>query len=169
MDKKELDLNETQLFNSPLEVALRLLFIFKNTTKSLDQQRLVYYNYLVTHSSDIENAPKSLHADLPRRSCEILVNSEVIKQGLTLLISKDLITVNYLKNGIYYKKNKKTDEFLSLFSSNYAKQLDQISKWVSENFDKLNSNKMKEFIESNLGKWGSEFSTNTTYGADIYE
>lgn len=149
---------KSNVFNSPLELALRLLFIFNSTTKSLDLQRLIYYNYLLVHSADIPEAPKSIHADLPRRSYEILVNRNIVKQGLTLLLSKDLISVKYLTNGIQYKGNANTESFLKYFESDYSKNLNDRARWLCSNFDKLSDNQLTQFIESNIGKWGSEFS-----------
>jgi len=169
MDQMKKSFTENKdLFNSPLEVALRLLFIFKSTDKALDQQRLIYYNYLVAHSSDIPNAPKSLHADLPRRSCEILVNRVIIKKGLTLLLSKGLIDVVYSKKGVKYKQNKSTGLLTKYFTSTYSKNLEESAQWLCSEFDSLNEKSLSEFIDKNLGKWGSEFSTELDLGGDVY-
>ena len=149
---------KTSVFNSPLEIALRLLFIFNKTSKPLDLQRLIYYNYLLVHSADIPNSPKSIHADLPRRSCEMLVNRTVVKKGITLLLLKDLIGVKYLKDGILYKKNKNTESFIQYFESVYSKQLQERADWLCSNFDKLTDSQITRLMDSNIGKWGSEFS-----------
>ena len=111
----EVKTRQISVFNSPLEIALRLLFIVNRTSKSLDLQRLIYYNYLIVHSSDIPESPGSIHADLPRRSCEMLVNRTIVKKGLTLLVSKDLIAVKYSNEGILYGKNNNTDLFIQNF------------------------------------------------------
>ena len=152
-------INISSIFNSPLEASLRLLFIFKNTKKSiLDTQRMIYYNYLLIHSSDILNAPKSLHPDMPNRACEIFVSRKIILKGLNLLISKDLISVIYAPTGVKFKPNKNTFLFVNNMESGYSKELDKRAKWVCENFDKLADNKLKIIMQDNLGKWGSEFS-----------
>lgn len=62
------------IFNSPLEIALRLLYIFNSTTIPLDIQRLVNYHYLLIHSGDIPDSPKSIHPSLPIRACETASN-----------------------------------------------------------------------------------------------
>jgi hypothetical protein len=155
-------------FNSPIEVALRLLFIFNNTKKSFDIQRLIYYNYLLIHSSDVPNAPASIHADLPRRSCEMLVNRKVIQKALTILLSRGLIDVVYLKKGIEYKKNNYTEIFTTYFDSTYSKQLQERSQWLGAEFDKLDDKQLSKLMDSNLGKWGSEFSVIYTDLDDVY-
>ncbi len=150
--------DRTIVFNTPLEVALRLLFIFNKTSKTLDLQRLIHYNYLLVHSSDIPDSPKSMHADLPQRSSEMSVNRPVVKKALTLLLLKDLIAVEYSNNGIHYIKNKNTELFTQYFESDYSKKLDHRANWLCSNFDKLTDEELTQLINSNMGKWGSEFS-----------
>lgn len=159
---------KNEVFNSPLEVALRLLFIFDNTTKSLDLQRLVYYNYILIHSSDIPDAPKSVHADLPRRFGEILVNRKVIQKGLTLLLSKGLIDVKYLKDGISYRGNKQTALFICHFDTEYSRKLAKIADWLSSQFDSMTDKQLSDYMEKNIGKWGSEFLPNRNSLDDVY-
>ncbi len=146
------------LFNSPLEIALRLLFIFEKTDRSFDLQRLIYYIYLIVHSSDIPNSPSSLHPDLPRRSCEMLVNRPIVKKALLLLILKDLISVTYTKNGIEYRKNENTTMFTKYFNSNYAENLKTRAIWLCDSFDNYSDDELTRLMDNNIGKWGSEFS-----------
>ena len=155
---KKAESSDGGVFNSPLEVALRLLFIFKNSKRAHDLQRLVYYNYLLVHSSDVSENLKSIHADLPRRSCEILVNRSVLKKALTVLISRDLIEILYLKDGITYRKNESTDLLTDYFSTNYSKELQERALWLTTVFDEKTDKQLESYIDANLGKWGSEFS-----------
>ena len=155
---EKMNIEKNIIFNFPLEIALRLLFIFNSSSIPLDLQRLIYYNYILVHSSDIPNGPKSIHADLPRRSCEMLVNRPIIKKGLTLLLSKDLISVQYDRNGIQFRKNKNTSFFINYFESSYSQLLRDRSNWLSSEFDEFNDEELAQIIESNIGKWGSEFS-----------
>lgn len=86
------------------------------------------------------------------------VNRSIIKKALTLLLSKDLIVVKYLKKGIQYKKNDNTNSIASYFESEYSKQLDQRAKWLCSTFDGLTDSKLSQLVEANTEKWGSEFS-----------
>ncbi|MFA5406757.1 MAG: ABC-three component system middle component 2 [Candidatus Nanoarchaeia archaeon] len=152
-------MNLSVFFNSPLEAGLRLLFLFNNTQKRLlDTQRLIFYNYLLIHSSDIPNAPKSLHPDMPNRACEMVISRKIIKKGLNLLLSKDLICVKYSKTGIKFKPNKNTSLFINYLSNDYSKELNERAKWVCDKFDDLSDTNLNKFIQANFGKWGSEFS-----------
>lgn len=148
---------DENLFNNPLEFGLRILYILKNTKKKLSLQRLIYYNYLLIHSSDIEEAPKSLHPNMPNRSCELIISREILKKALILLMSRELIKVHYLKTGIYYGSNKYTSLFLNHFNTEYSQRLDNVSKWIIERFDSLSEKDIANFMNNKIKDWGSEF------------
>jgi len=151
---------EEVIFNGRIELALRTLYLLKHSNKDLDLQRILYYNYLMVHSSDISGGPISLHPDLPNRSCEIIVLREKFKEAIQMLISKEIIGVKYKKKGVYYTKNEKTLNFLNYFESDYSKNIDKIAKWTCDYFGKEKDVKISQFINNNLSKWGEEFSEN---------
>lgn len=153
-----MDKDKQVIFNSPIDVALRLVFIIGKTSIPLDIHRLTYYSYLLVHSADIPNGPRSIHADLPKRSSEIAVNPKLIKRGLNLLISKGLITVNYSpKTGIEYFKNKNTIDFLGFFESKYSVLLSERADWLCKTFDYYTDEGLTDIMNKNVGIWGSEF------------
>ena len=145
------------LFNTPLEIGLRLIHIFNATNKALDLQRLIYYNYLIIHSADIDGAPNSIHPALPNRACEMLVSRKIIKSGLNLLISKGIIRVVYSNSGIKYKSNPETSFVNDHFNSKYSEELKMRAKWLIDHFDILSDSKLSQLMNENIGKWGSEF------------
>jgi hypothetical protein len=152
------------LFNSPLEVSLRLLFILDRSTKALDVDRLVYYNYLLVHSSDIPDAPKSIHADLPKRSNEMPVSQLVVQKALTLLISKGLISINYSKKGIEYYKNPSTSLIVTMFETPYSVMLRDRADWLCSKFDNYSDKQLADMIKEHIGVWGSELKLRIAIG-----
>lgn len=145
------------VFNSPLEFSLRCLCIInKEENQGIDLDRLVYYDYLILNTGDIADLP-SLHPALPFRGAQVLVKREIIKHALVLLISKQLIDLKLDKKGIRYFKNKLTSPFISFLESNYLKELDRRITWVSENFNNYSDDKLNDFINKNMDKWGGEF------------
>ncbi len=152
------------LFNSPLEISLRLLFIIDRCTKALDADRLVYYNYLLVHSSDIPDAPKSIHADLPKRSNEMPVSQLVVQKALTLLISKGLISINYSKKGIEYYKNPSTSLIIATFETPYSKMLRDRADWLCTKFDTYSDTEVADMIKDHIGVWGSELKLRIAIG-----
>jgi hypothetical protein len=149
----------TSIFNSPLEIGLRILYIYNELfPKGCDLQRLIYYDYLLLHSSDVANGPKSIHPKIPLRAAEILVKRDLIKQGLTLMISRQLLKSSFETDGIIYFATELTSPFLEFNKSDYAKELKEVSKWLVKEFENYDDMKLSFFIKNNLDVWGGEFS-----------
>lgn len=152
------EINKMKVFNSPLEIALRvLLIISRNGKKGLSLDRLVIYDYLILNSGDIKGAPPSLHPALPNRSTQLLVKRELIQKSLQILSSKELLSINYTREGILYCPSKLSLPFLEYFESAYFLELNERVKWVVENFKRKSNEQLDKFISLNLNKWGSEF------------
>lgn len=112
-----------KIFNSPEEIGVRILFILDIYKKKMSSQRIMYYDYFSLHLNDIDNTYESLHPDNPNHSSEIAVRRDLIKKALNIMIEKGLISIKYLKTGIYYERNKLTTSFVDLFENGYATQL----------------------------------------------
>jgi len=149
---------KNRIFNSPLEIALRVLLILSFGKKnSFSLERLIIYDYLILNSGDIENAPESLHPSLPNRSSQLLVKRELLQKALLILASKELVIIKYAKSGIQYAPSKLTEPFILYFESNYYESLKERVIWIAEVFKSRNDKSLEKFIALNLEKWGSEF------------
>lgn len=147
------------LFNTPLETGLRSLVILeKLAPNTSDLQRLVYFDYLVVHSADIDGGPASLHAPVPHRSGEIIVRRNLVERGLNLMISRELAKRHFLNSGIAYGITELTSPFLSHFQSQYFENLRTRASWLSNKFQNTSDDQLKSFVDGNLDKWGAEFS-----------
>lgn len=145
-------------FNTPLESGLRSLFILVAVAPRFhDLNRLVLYDYLVVHSSDVPNGPKSLHAPIPHRSSEWLVRRQFVTDGLDLMFSRELIDKRFTKAGIIYGATELTLPFLNYLTSEYAVALRSVAMWVSQTFESYTDQQLQAFMAENLGKWGAEF------------
>jgi hypothetical protein len=150
---------DMDVFNSPIEMGLRALIILNEVKpRALDLNRIVIYDYLLTHSGDVDDSMKSLHPAIPHRSGEIVVKRKVMQDGLNLMRSRELIDIEYSSNGIFYKANSLSNYFISYLDTNYAKSLLKYSKWLNERFGNYSDVKITDFINVNISKWGSEFS-----------
>ncbi|WP_340202002.1 ABC-three component system middle component 2 [Ascidiimonas sp. W6] len=154
-----LELRDTKLFNSPLEIGLRTLFVLNEVyPNTCDLQRLVYYDYLLVHSNDVDGGPKSIHPDVPHRSSEILVKRELLKKGLILMSSKELVKPIFNSNGIFYSATELTEPFLNYLQLEYANALRGVAKWLIETFAGYDDKRLENYIKNNLDVWGGEFS-----------
>jgi hypothetical protein len=149
----------TNVFNSPLEIGLRVLYILNELyPNGCDLQRLVYYDYILVHSSDVPNGPESIHPSIPHRSTEILVKRELVKKGLTLMNSKELVNSIFDSSGILYSATELTKPFLEYNNSEYALNLKSVANWLVKTFASYSDETLSLFIKNNLDIWGGEFS-----------
>lgn len=150
--------NTRRPFNSPLESGLRSLFILSEIhPKFQDLQRLVYYDYLLIHSNDVENGPQSLHPPIPHRSGEWLVRRNLVSEGLDLMYSRQLVNKRFSTNGITYGATELTTPFLRYLTSDYAQSIRHNAQWVAYTFEAFSDEELRNFMSGHLGRWGAEF------------
>lgn len=156
MENRQRDI---RLFNTPIEFGLRSLFVLNCIApKSYDLQRLIYYDYLILHTSDIDPKQPSLHPSYPHRSAEILVKRERLRNGLLIMKSRQLIDIKFDGAGITYTANKLTEKFLQYLNSDYAEHLKFCVTWVVQNFEDYSNEQLDQYMNRNLERWGNEFS-----------
>lgn len=146
------------LFNTPLEIGLRMLYVL-NAFKSieLDVNTLVIFDYFLLNSNDFPQGPKSIHPSIPHRSTQMIIKPPILKEGLNLMISKELIDISFTDDGIKYKANELTGKFIDLMDNSYSKQLLEISIWIKNQFGNYDFRKLDLFVKNNIPNWGSEF------------
>lgn len=145
-------------YNTVLEAGLRSLFIFAVKSEGFyDLQRLCYYDYLLVHSGDFEEGPKSLHPAIPLRSGEFIVRRRLIDAGLTLYLSRGLIERRLRPSGIEYSSSQLTGPFLDHFTSDYAKRLKENAAWVVDTFEQYTNDKLQDYFRKHIDQWGNEF------------
>lgn len=140
--------NPVQIFNSPLEVGLRAVFILSSVKEDVSLQKLVYLDFLLTKemSKGREFLKVNDSVDQLRRN--------LISQGLDLMLSRGLVVKHFMESGITYGPSDITKPFLSYFESEYARDLrthlKSISRYLKYSeqqlYDKLKvANKHHEF------------------------
>lgn len=145
-------------FNSSFELGLRALGILNEAYPgSIDIRRLLIYDYLVIHSSDIEGGPPSLHPSTPHRSNGILIRRKILQEGLNLMYSKNLIDIVYDDAGISYKASNLAKPFLDLFEAMYLGKLRENAQWVIMNFELFNDDEINKYVEAHLVEWGGDY------------
>ncbi|MBL3655333.1 ABC-three component system middle component 2 [Fulvivirga sediminis] len=153
------EVRDIRLFNTPVEYGLRSLFILSGIApKAADLQRLIYYDYLVLHTADIDPEQTSLHPSYPFRSAEILIKRERLRNGLLIMKSRQLIKIQFDGGGINYAASPLTQKFLDYLTSDYANQLKSCVSFVIEKFNNYSDFELDQYMKQNLETWGSEFS-----------
>tara|TARA_R110000850_G_scaffold214249_3_gene340170 strand:+ start:1302 stop:1796 length:495 start_codon:yes stop_codon:yes gene_type:complete len=145
------------VFNSALETGVRSLIILTaNFPSALDLQRLVDFDYLAVHSGDV-NGPESLHPPLPMREGELLVRRKIIESGLSLMMSRGLITRIAGAEGIVYQASDYAKPFVDSLATPYMRSLMERASWVAATFGSMNTLELHNIISGFFDKWTTQF------------
>lgn len=156
MDK--LENKKIQYLNSPLEIALRVLFIMvKNKEKEFDVQELAYYDYVVTRLNDFDKNYDSIHKDSPYKYGEILAKNKIIKKSIAILLKKDLVEIMFTKKGVKYKVNPYSENIVKMFSSTYSQKLLNNIENAMKYLESINIDEFKLELNSMLKSSVKEF------------
>jgi hypothetical protein len=156
----------SQLYDSPVECALRLLYLLcESAPDGCDLQRLVIYDYMLVHSSDV-GGPPSLHPASPFRSGELLVRRGTLSAGLRLLQRKGLVEQTFGLDGIRFRRKESAVAFLRYLESAYARNCAEIARWIGSTFSDQSAEQLQTFADQNLGRWGAEFSYEALFAGD---
>lgn len=145
------DINVKHLpFNNQIETGVRILNLLnKWFPNQLDITTLLYLDYILVHSGDIDENKPSLHVSVPYRRGELLVRKPIIQTGVNLLVGKGLIEIVYLSSGIHYKASENSTPFIDALSTEYAALLVDRAEWAYQNFSSLSSNELHSFLSEN--------------------
>jgi hypothetical protein len=147
------------VFNSALETGVRSLVILAASFPgTLDLQRLVDFDYLAVHSGDVDG-PESLHPPIPMREGELLVRRKIIESGLSLMMSRGLITRIASTEGIVYQASDYAKPFIDSLATPYLRLLVKRASWVAATFGNMSTNELHSLISSFFDKWTTQFHT----------
>jgi hypothetical protein len=144
-------------FNTPLETGIRSVAILAAAfPQAFDLQRLVAFDYLVVHTSDI-GGPQSLHPELPNRSAELLVRRELVERGLLLMVSRGLVSRAATPRGINYSAGDFAETFLKSMQGHYISALRSRAEWVVDHFGRMDEDVFRATLNSSLDRWIEQF------------
>ena len=146
------------LFNSAIELGLRALCLLVEThPKASDLQRLVLLDYLLVHSSDVDEGPASIHPATPQRGTEVLVRRAILEPGLALYARRGLICVTARNNGFLYTASDRSAAFLDTLRAEYVSLLRERARWIATVFGELHTNEIQRYVNDELDRWGGQF------------
>ena len=145
-------------FNSALESGLRALcLLYEAFPDAYDTQRLVFFDYLVVHSGDVEDGPESLHPATPFRYNEWVVRRRLVDQGIRLLMERGLVTPQFTDSGILFSASEEAGAFVACLTEAYTEQLKERAKWVVSTFGLAEEADLNDYFTRHLDRWGAEF------------
>ena len=145
-------------FNNKVETALRMLCILNEAFPlSFDTQHLIYLDYLSVHSGDVDSEEESLHPPVPDRIGEIFIRRTIIEEGLSLLLSYNLIKRVYSLEGIKFQASETATPFLEALTSLYYHKLLEKVRWVIDNYSQLEIDEIELLLKENIESFKNKF------------
>lgn len=149
-------MSETEkIYNTPQEIAMRLLIILSITNKKITKERLFFFDFLSIHSSIIDKKSISLHPDNPRFGLEFYSKESYNNKAIHLLIHKKLINVKYDEDGYYYEINMFGKYILSMMNGEYKLILSDKVEQVSREFSNFSERDIQKFFDQSIVNWGA--------------
>lgn len=146
------------IFNGPVEAGLRaLVLLFEAHPAGFDLQRLVTLDYVLVHSADVPNGPPSIHPASPLRRGEVAVRRRVVENGLRLYRERGLLHQHASDAGFEFIADDSAASFLDSFSGDYVDLLRNRAAWVVRTFGHAARADLTVFLNTSVGRWGTEF------------
>jgi hypothetical protein len=144
------------VFNSPVELGVRTAFLLLALfPKRADLQRLVFLDYAVIYSGDL-NGPTSLHTPVPLRGTEFASRRGIIEDGLYLMATKGIVDVTADASGLLYSAGEQAAAVLGLLHGEYVRDLILRCEWVAATFGDLTDGDLAKIFQQEGLLWGTE-------------
>ena len=155
-------------FNSTLETGIRALAVLEAFyPRRCDLLEMTWLDHLVVHTGDLDgqDAPKSLHPDLPNRAGALAVRRQLVEKSLRLMQEVHLVDVFETEEGIAYGASEDTPAYLDLLQSPYSLALKERAQWMARRFAGMATTEIRTVMESRIGRWTADFRLENNDGA----
>jgi hypothetical protein len=140
--------NKSSPFNNNIDMGLRALSILQFAyPNSYDLSKLVFLDYLVVHSGDIDSPFKSLHAPVPNRKSEVYIRRSLLKEGLLLFSRFGLVVPEFLSEGVFYMITDNGEPYLDSLGEEYTTMLKLRAEWVVDKYGDYSVEQLKELVK----------------------
>lgn len=166
MGLSEKSTNAARPFNSTLETGIRALVVLEAFhPRRCDLLEMTWLDHLVVHTADLkeQDAPSSLHPDLPNRAAELVVRRPLVEKSLRLMQQLHLIDVFESADGITFSASNDAPIYLDLLQAPYSLALKERAKWIAERFANKSALEMRQQMENRIGRWTADFRGDEPY------
>ena len=148
--------NTDLIYNTPQEIAIRLLVVLLVSKNKLSKDRLIFFDFLTIHTSTFSDTNKSIHPDNPYFGLEFFSKNTNTEKAVHLLVHKKLINSFHDEGGYYFEINNMGKYILSLINGPYKNQVVIHAGKVIEEFSSLTDQDIRKYFDLNLIKWSAE-------------
>lgn len=146
-----------KIYNTNAEIGCRILLLLGSVKGPCSVERLSYYDYFSLHLNDLIDGCEGLHPSNPNHSSEIIIKRKTIKNAITYLISKGLLTVVYSASGFKYKNTNLADRLIELLDNTYSLKYKKCVIEVDKFFRDMQDDDITKYVTNNIGKWVGQF------------
>jgi hypothetical protein len=148
---------QPQLFNSPVETALRTLLLLDALhPRTCNVAELTWFDHVVVNTGDFPDAPPSLHPASQISTGELLVRRHLVADSLRLLMLMHLAEEFHDASGIQYAASEEAPAFLDMLATSYNRELRARAAWVAEQFSAMPTEEVEREISKTVGRWTSQ-------------
>ena len=147
-------------FNSMLETGIRALFVLEAFyPRRCDLLEMTLLDHLVVHTGDLngEDAPQSLHPDLPNRAGELVVRRQLVEKSLRMMQEGHLVDIFETDEGITLGASEDAPSYLDLLQAPYSLALKDRAQWIAHKFGDMTATEMREQMQNRIGRWTADF------------
>jgi hypothetical protein len=144
-------------FNGPLEAGVRAVSVLGAAfPQSYDIERLTAYDYLLVRTHQL-GGPDDLHPKGLIETPATQVRREVVQSGLSLMMTRDLVTRVVEVNGIRYKAGETAALFLDSLRSPYLDALKLRAQWLVTHLQEYDDAAFQDLMRRFFANWVIEF------------
>ncbi|WP_367141973.1 ABC-three component system middle component 2 [Rhodoplanes sp.] len=165
MDQSEAARRRPRIFNTPFETGLRSVVILTGCfPEKLSLHRLVVFDHLIVHTSDIDG-PLSIHPKDRSRAAEILVRRGLVRSGLALMQTRGLVTTSLTPSGFRFQAGEEAGSFVDLLATPYVEALKDRAEWLVSHVLPLTDEGLADLVRTRMHEWAPEFQIGEGPGA----
>ena len=136
-----------KIFNTEFEVSMRLLLLLANSKESLDEEKILYLDFITINAKNYNLASENLNGDGLYMLNELTTQHSLIKESLKALVLEDFISVISTESGFFYNINANGIKHCDSMTSDYSRQYKTNAITVYSKIGSWSINKIKEFAK----------------------
>jgi len=120
----------TQIFNSELEVNLRILSILAVVRGSVSLDYITTMDLFTTYGKNYKFTEENLHGDSSYNFSEIASRRTLVNRSLKSLVTKGLVKAEKSSNGFYYSINEDGKNICNALDTDYHRKYSKTVKII---------------------------------------
>lgn len=139
----------SDVFNTPFEIALRVLIILNTAKVKLSIDRITCFDFISTYGVDFGVSEYNLHGNNKYRFGEYAIKRAIVSKSLKRLVLKGYIKPFCSKNGFSYYISESGSSFCQSLHDDYADSLESIVNNTISVFSEFSDRRLTCFINEN--------------------